>query len=78
MSEATILRKQVKKIVDNASEKELELMYYFFEATAKTDWRNEITSDHERVIDIGLQQLNNGEGTPHKEVMKKYSKWLKK
>ncbi len=78
MSEVTILRKQVKKIVDNASEKELELIYHFFEASAKTDWWNEIDPEHKKAIDTGLSQLDNGKGMTHKDVMKKYDKWLKK
>ena len=78
MSDVTVLRKQVRKFVEEASEKELEIMYHLFAATNKTDWWNEISADHKKAIDEGIAQLENGETIPHKEVMQKYSKWLKK
>ena len=78
MSDVNILRKQVKKMVEEASEKELEIVYHLFEATNSNDWWDEIGSDHKKAIDKGIAQLENGEGVPHKEVMKKYGKWLKK
>jgi predicted transcriptional regulator len=78
MSEVTILRKQVKKFIDNASEKELEIVYHIFEATNQTDWWDEISNPQKKAINKGLDQLDKGKGIPHKEVMKKYNKWLTK
>jgi predicted transcriptional regulator len=78
MSEVTILRKQVKKFIDNASEKELELVYHIFEATTQYDWWDEISNSQKKAITKGLDQLDKGLGIPHKEVMKKYNKWLMK
>jgi hypothetical protein len=78
MSDVNILRKQVKKMVDEASEKELEIVYHLFEATQGNDWWNEISDEHRKAIDKGISQLDDGEGVPHKEVLKKYNKWLKK
>jgi predicted transcriptional regulator len=78
MSELQVLRKQVKKFVDTASEKELEMVYHLFDASKKNDWWDEISSQQKKAIDKGLKQLDNGEGIPHEEVMKKYAKWLKK
>ncbi len=78
MPEIDILRKQVKKFIEKASEKELEIVYHIFEATNNNDWWDEIDDEQKKAIDKGIAQLDNGEGIPHKEVMKKYSKWLKK
>lgn len=78
MNEVSVLREQVKQFVDEASEKELEMVYHLFEATDTSDWWDEITPAHKEAIDKGIQQLDNGEGIPHQEVMKKYSKWLNK
>jgi predicted transcriptional regulator len=78
MSELQTLRKQVKKFVDTASEKELEMVYHLFEASKDNDWWDEISVEQKHAIDKGLQQLDNGEGIPHEMVMKKYAKWLKK
>ncbi len=68
---------QVKQFVEEASEKELEMVYHLFEATATNDWWDEIPFAHKEAIDKGIQQLDSGEGIPHEEVMKKHSKWLK-
>ncbi len=78
MNNVNVLRSQVKKFVDTASEKELEMAYHLFDAAKKDDWWDEITIEQKKIIDTGLAQLDKGEGIPHKEVMKKYSKWLKK
>ena len=78
MSEIQLLRKQVKKFVDTASEKELEMVYHLFDASKRKDWWDEISSDQKKAIDKGLKQLDKGEGIPHEEAMKKYAKWLKK
>ena len=72
------ITEQVKKLVDNASEQELELVYHLFEATNKSDWWDEISPAQKQAIDEGLKQLDNGEGISHEQVMKKYGKWLKK
>jgi hypothetical protein len=78
MSDVSVLRSQVKEFVNTASEKELELMYRFFDVENKDDWWNEITEDQKKSINKGLAQLDRGEGITHKDVMKKYGKWLKK
>ena len=78
MSDVSVLRSQVKEFVNTASEKELELMYRFFDVENKDDWWNEITEDQKNLVTKGLAQLDKGEGIPHKDVMKKYAKWLKK
>lgn len=77
MSDVSVLREQVKLFVDKASEKELEMIYHLFEATNTNDWWDEITPGQREAIDKGIKQLDTGEGIPHKEVMKKYTRWLK-
>jgi len=78
MSNVRVLRTQVKKFVESASEKELEMVYHLFDAAKKDDWWDEISQEQQKAIDKGITQLDKGEGIPHKEVMKKYGKWLKK
>jgi hypothetical protein len=48
MSDVSVLRSQVKEFVNTASEKELELMYRFFDVENKDDWWNEITEDQKK------------------------------
>lgn len=78
MSELQVLRKQVKKFVDTASENELEMVYHLFDASRRTEWWDEISSEQKKAIDKGIKQLDKGDGIPHEEVMKKYAKWLRK
>jgi predicted transcriptional regulator len=78
MNNVNVLRNQVKKFVDTASEKEMEMVYHLFDAAKKNDWWDEISTEQQKAIDKGIAQLNNGEGISHKDVMKKYAKWLKK
>ena len=77
MNKISVLREQVKQFVEEASEKELEMIYHLFEASTSNDWWDEITPAHKEAINKGIQQLDNGEGISHAEVMKKYGKWLK-
>lgn len=78
MSELQELRKQVKRIVDTASEKELEMVFHLLDASKGKDWWDEISNDQKKAIDKGIMQLDKGLGVPHEEVMRKYAKWLKK
>ncbi len=78
MGDVSVLRNQVKEFVDTASEKELEMMYLFFEGSKKDDWWDEITDAQKKSVKTGLAQLNRCEGIPHEAVMKKFGKWLKK
>jgi len=44
----------------------------------KDDWYDELPDSVKKSVEVSEKQLANGEGIPHKEVMKKYKKWLKK
>jgi len=42
------------------------------------DWWDEISAQQQQAIDKSLSEMKAGKLTPHNDVMKKYSKWLKK
>ena len=44
----------------------------------KTDLWDELSDEQKASVKRARQQLLRGEGMPHKEVMKKYAKWLTK
>jgi deoxyribodipyrimidine photolyase len=44
----------------------------------KTDLWDEIPDEIKESVNKARKQLKTGEGKPHKEVMKKYKKWLTK
>jgi hypothetical protein len=47
-------------------------------ASYHTDLWDELTTDQKRSVTRARQQVKNGEFKTHKEVMKKYKKWLTK
>lgn len=44
----------------------------------KTDLWDELSNEQKASVKRARTQLTNGEGKPHKEVMKKYAKWFTK
>jgi predicted transcriptional regulator len=78
MADVSILRRQVKKFIETANEKELAMAFHLFNAAKDVDWWDEIDVAHKKAIDKGLEQLDSGQGVNSKSVMKKYNKWLAK
>ena len=47
-------------------------------AENETDLWEEMPDEIRASVKKGMDEVTQGKGTPHKEVMKKYRKWLKK
>ena len=67
-----------KLIVETDDESILsKVQAYFTRLKGKNvDWWDTISSQEKEAINIGLQQLENGEGIPHEEVKRKVDKLL--
>ena len=78
MPGTTVLRKQVRKFIDKAGEKELKIIYQLFEMDKENDWWPEIGKEHQNAIKEALIEADKGDVIPHREMVKKYRKWLKK
>ena len=78
MAATSILKKQVKRFVDRASEKELRMIYNIFEINNEEDWWGVISKEHQKAIKAAIEEADKGQVIPHSEMVKKYSKWLKK
>jgi predicted transcriptional regulator len=67
-----------KLIVETDDESILsEVQAYFTSLKSKNvDWWDTISDKEKEAVDIGLQQLENGEGIPHEEVKRKVDKLL--
>lgn len=76
MDEVTQMRVQVKKYLDKADEKTIKMVFAMLEADAEEDWWDDLSEDAKKSIGKGLKDIEKGKVTPHKEVMKKYKKWL--
>lgn len=78
MAATSVLKKQVKKFIDKASDKELRMIYNLFEINKEEDWWRGITREHQKAVKEAIREADNGQVIPHSEMVKKYSKWLKK
>lgn len=78
MANTSVLKKQVKRFVENASEKELTMIYHLFEISRQEDWWSEIEKDHQKQIKDAIKEADEGKVIPHAEMVKRYRKWLKK
>jgi predicted transcriptional regulator len=76
MKEIAMLKKQAKKYLDAADEKVVKMVYAMPEVDAQKDWWDDVSDEAKASITRGLNDANAGKVTSHKEVMKKYKKWL--
>lgn len=76
MNEVATMKKQAKKYLDTADEKVVRMIYAMLEVNAEKDWWDDLSDDTKSSIERGLKDAEAGRVTSHKEVMKKYKKWL--
>ncbi|MGN6800599.1 MAG: hypothetical protein ACTHJN_01765 [Ginsengibacter sp.] len=76
MNDIKTLKNRAKKYLDNADEKTIRMVYAMLEIEAESDWWDELPQDAKASIERGLRDIENGDVSPHEEVMKKYKKWL--
>lgn len=76
MTEIALLKKQVKRYLDTADEKVVKMVHAMLEVNAEKDWWDDLPKNAKASITKGLKQAETGKVTDHKEVMKKYKKWL--
>ncbi|MBI3500502.1 MAG: hypothetical protein HY063_01810 [Bacteroidetes bacterium] len=67
----------VKSLLEIKSEALLRQMKAILQGS-KTDLWDELSEEQKASVKRARRQLAQGEGKPHKEVMKKYAKWLTK
>ena len=77
MNEIALMKKQAKKYLDTADEKVVKMVYAIpEEVDAQKDWWDDVSDEAKASIERGLKDAHEGRVTSHKEVMKKYKKWL--
>ncbi len=77
MSIATTKVELAKRLLNTNNKSIINYIKAIFE-TQSTDWWEELPDEVKASIEKGLKQSEKGETIPHTQVMKKYSKWLKK
>ena len=78
MATTSVLKKQVKKFIDKASDKELRMIYSLFEINKEEDWWGMISKEQQKAVKDAIAEADKGQVIPHSEMVKKYSKWLRK
>ena len=78
MSSVATLRKDVKKYIETADGRVVKMVHAMLEADKQTDLWDELPTTVKADVKIALKQSAQGKGKPHKEVMKKYKKWITK
>jgi predicted transcriptional regulator len=78
MQQTDLLRKQVKKYIDEADDKTVQMVYALLEVEHQYDFWDELPDEVKTDIDEAIKQADAGELISHEEVMKKYQKWLTK
>ena len=76
MTATEMLRKRVKKYIDKADEKSLKMVQAILEVEEEYGWWGDLSDEAKESIKKGLNDAEEGRVTSHKEVMKKYKKWL--
>lgn len=76
MNDIALIKMQAKKYLDTADEKVVKMVHAMLEVDAQKDWWDDVSDEAKASIEKGLKDAAAGKVTPHKEVMKKYKKWL--
>jgi len=78
MGQTDLLRKEVKRYIDKADDRTVQMVYAMLEAEQQYDFWDELPNAVKADIDEAIKQADAGKLLSHEEVMKKYKKWLTK
>ena len=85
MTTTDVLREEVRQYIDIADDKSLRMVKALLQIELEEDEANmeeenwdDLPKELKLMIDKGIKEANEGKGTPHEQVMEKYSKWFKK
>jgi chromosome condensin MukBEF complex kleisin-like MukF subunit len=78
MTATEALRDKVKGYIDKADVQMLKRVQSVIEQDLDTDWWDELPENIQEKLDRAIKDGGEVNGTPHEEILKKYSKWFKK
>lgn len=70
------LRRKVKKSIDRADVRSLKIIQAILDVEESYDGWDDLSDEAKGSIERGLKEAEESKLTPHKDVMKKYKKWL--
>jgi len=78
MNSIKTMRQEVKKYIDVADDKIVQMMHAILQVEANVDWWNCMSDKVKEDVEIALGESERGEVLPHEEIQKRYEKWLVK
>lgn len=78
MEEITLLREEVKTMIDKADEKTIRMMYAMLEAGNEEDWWNELNTEERKEIDTSIEESDKEENLiPFETFQSEFNTWRK-
>lgn len=78
MEEITLLRKEIKTMIDSADEKTIRIMYAMLEASSDDDWWNELNDKEKKEIEEAMNESVNEENQiPFATFQSEFNVWRK-
>lgn len=78
MEEITLLREEVKTMIDKADEKTIRMMYAMLEAGNEEDWWNELNTEERKEIDTSIEESDKEENViPFETFQSEFNTWRK-
>lgn len=78
MEEISLLREEVKSLIDKADEKTIRMMYAMLEAGAEEDWWDELNEEEKKEIDKAVEESEKEENLiPYETFQSAFKSWRK-
>jgi hypothetical protein len=78
MSEASQMREDVKKYIDEVDDTTVKMIYAMLEVKRETDWWDELPPDAQNDVDSAIQDIDNGNVLSHEKVQQLHPEWFKR
>ena len=78
MSSIKIMRQEVKKYIDVADDKIVQIMHAILQVEVNVDWWNSMSDRVKEDVETVLGESERGVVLPYEEIQKRYEKWFVK
>jgi len=78
MEELSLLREEVKTLIDKADEKTIRMMYAMLEASTEEDWWDKLSDEEKKEIDEAIEESEKDENfIPFEKFQSEFNTWRK-
>lgn len=78
MTATELLRRKVKKYIDNADEQSLLVVQKILERDQDEDWWDTLPKQVKQSVKKAIKEIDEGKGIPHEQVKKMYPQWFRR